>query len=184
MREFKDEEGRPWRLALTVGAGLRVRSLVTIEVADEAGVKKSQPFDMIDASGISQTFQVLRSQYATIGETLYAILVNQIEAKSLTKEDFLDSLRGDSLDSATRALEQELIDFFPSRLRRMIGLLASKMDEVQNEMLDRAEANMERATVEMLTGASGTPSGKPQESSESIPVSGQSESSSPLGTAA
>lgn len=185
MREFKDDEGRPWRVALTVGSALRVRDMVTIDAVDDAtGDVRQQPFDMVDAANIAQTFQVLRSQYAKIGEVLYALLVKQIESKSLTREEFLDGLRGDSLDSATKALEQELVDFFPQRLRKMIGLLASKMDEVQSEMLGRAEAGLEKATIESLAGASGTPSGRPQESSESIPASGPSGNSSPLATAA
>lgn len=179
MREFRDDQGRPWQVALTVASALRVRDNVTVDVVDEqTGDRKAVPFDMVDAANISQTFQVLRSQYAKIGEILYALLTKQVEAKSLTREDFLDGLRGDSLDAATKALEQELVDFFPQRLRKMIALLASKMDEVQNEMLDRAEAGLEKATIESLAGASGTPSGKPQESSESIPVSGQSDNSS------
>jgi len=185
MREFRDDQGRPWQVALTVASALRVRDNVTVDVVDEqTGERKAVPFDMVDAANISQTFQVLRSQYAKIGEILYALLTKQVEAKSLTKEDFLDGLRGDSLDAATKALEQELVDFFPQRLRKMIGLLASKMDEVQNEMLGRAEAGLERATIESLAGASGTPSGKQPESSESIPASGLADSSSPLVTAA
>ena len=185
MREFRDDQGRPWQVALTVASALRVRDNVTVDVVDEeSGERKAMPFDLVDAANISQTFQVLRSQYAKIGEILYALLTKQIEAKGLSKEDFLDGLRGDSLDAATKALEQELVDFFPQRLRKMIGLLASKMDEVQNEMLGRAEAGLEKATVESLAGASGTPSGKPQESSESIPASGHADNSSPLATAA
>jgi hypothetical protein len=185
MREFRDDQGRPWQVALTVASALRIRDNVTVDVVDEAtGERKAMPFDMVDAANISQTFQVLRSQYAKIGEILYALLTKQVEAKSLTREDFLDGLRGDSLDAATKALEQELVDFFPQRLRKMIGLLASKMDEVANEMLGRAEAGLEKATIESLAGASGTPSGKPQESSESIQASGPSDNSSPLATAA
>ena len=185
MREFRDDQGRPWQVALTVASALRVRDNVTVDVVDEqTGDRKAVPFDMVDAANISQTFQVLRSQYAKIGEILYALLTKQVEAKSLSKEDFLDGLRGDSLDAATKALEQELVDFFPQRLRKMIGLLASKMDEVQNEMLGRAEAGLEKATIESLAGASGTPSGKPQESSESIPASGLADNSSPPATAA
>jgi len=185
MREFRDDQGRPWQVALTVASALRVRDNVTVDVVDEqTGERKAVPFDMVDAANISQTFQVLRSQYAKIGEILYALLTKQVEAKSLTKEDFLDGLRGDSLDAATKALEQELVDFFPQRLRKMIGLLASKMDEVQNEMLGRAEAGLEKATIESLAGASGTPSGKPQKSSESIQANGLAGSSSPIETAA
>jgi len=185
MREFRDDQGRPWQVALTVASALRVRDNVTIDVVDEeTGERKTVPFDMVDAANISQTFQVLRSQYAKIGEILYALLTKQVEAKGLSKEDFLDGLRGDSLDAATKALEAELVDFFPQRLRKMIGLLATKMDEVQNEMLGRAEAGLEQATVESLAGASGTPSGKQPESLGSIPASGHADNSSPLVTAA
>lgn len=185
MREFKDDEGRPWRLALTVGSALRVRDNVTIDVVDEAtGERRSQPFDMVDAAGVTQTFQVLRSQYAKIGEVLYAMLTKQIEAKGLSREDFFEGLRGDALEAATKALEAELVDFFPPRLRSMVGLLATKMDEVQSEMLDRAEAGLKAATVEKLADQSGMQSGKPQESSASTLVDGQSDSSSPLATAA
>ena len=185
MREVRDDQGRPWHVALTVASALRIRDNVTIDVVDEStGERKAIPFDMVDAANISQTFQVLRSQYAKIGEILYAMLAKQIESKGLSKEDFLDGLRGDSLDAATKALEQELVDFFPQRLRKMIALLAAKMDEVANEMLGRAEAGLERATVESLAEASGTPSGRPPEYSESIQGSGQSDNCSPLVTAA
>lgn len=184
MREFKDEEGRPWRLALTVGSAMRVRDNVTVDVVDdETGERRQVPFDMVDAANISQTFQVLRSQYAKIGEILYAMLTKQVEAKGLSREDFLDGLRGDSLDAATKALEGELVDFFPQRLRTMIGLLAQKMDEVQNEMLGKAEAGLKAATVESLAEASGMQSGKPPESLESIQANGLSDSSLQLGTA-
>lgn len=183
MREFKDEEGRPWRVALTIGSVLRVRDMVTVDVDDESG-RRSIPFDMADAAQISTTFQVFRSQYAKIGEVLYALLVKQIEERKLTREEFLDGLRGDSLDAATKVLEQELVDFFPPRLRKMVGLLASKMDEVATQMLTQAEASLAAATVETLAGQSGTPSGRPQESLESIQANGQSETSSPLATAA
>ena len=96
MREFRDDQGRPWQVALTVASALRIRDNVTIDVVDEAtGERKAMPFDMVDAANISQTFQVLRSQYAKIGEILYALLTKQVETKGLSREDFLDGLRGD-----------------------------------------------------------------------------------------
>jgi hypothetical protein len=184
MREFKDDEGRPWRLALTVASALRVRDMVTVDVVDEdTGDRKQLPLDLIDAGSIAQTFQVLRSQFAKLGEILYAMLVKQVEERKLSKDEFLDGLRGDSLESASRALEAELVDFFPQRLRKMIQLLGAKMDEVQVEMLGRAEAQMASVTVESLA-ASGTPSGKPLESSESIQASGPSDNSLQPATAA
>lgn len=185
MREFKDEEGRPWRVALTIGSVLRVKDMVAIDVVDEAtGQSSKRPFDMADAGQIAQTFQVLRSQFATIGEVLYAVLVKQVEERKLSREEFLDGLRGDSLEAAAKVLEAELVDFFPPRLRKMVALLASKMDEVASEMMAKAEASLAAATIETLAGQSGMPSGKPPASSESILASGQSDNSLPLGTAA
>lgn len=184
MIEFRDDEGRPWRLALTIGAALRVRDNVTIETDAEAGEngeprRKTIPFDIVDVNGIAQTFQVLRSQYAKVGEVLYAILSAQVEEKGLTREQFLDSLRGDSLEAATRALESELADFFPQRLRKMVRLLSAQMDTVSAQMLDRAEAEMQAATLESIAAQSGIRFGKRQESLDATPASGHIDNSQP-----
>lgn len=187
MREFKDDEGRPWRLALTVASALRVRDMVTVDVDEvdadgqPTGSRKSVPFDMVDVGTIAQTFQVLRGQFAKIGEILYAMLVRQVEERKLTKEQFLDGLRGDSLEAGAKALEEELVDFFPLRLRRMVGLLAAKMDEVAADLMQKAESGLQNLATPDL---SGTPSGKPPASSGSTQGGGRSGSSSRPGKAA
>ena len=189
MREFRDNEGRPWQLALTVASALRVRDMVTVEVTVEeeqadGSVKterRAVPFDMVDVSALGQTFQVMRAQFAKVGETLYAVLVKQVEERKLTKEQFLDGLRGDALEAGAKALEQELVDFFPQRLRRMVGLLAAKMDEVASEKLDTAEADLAKLTAADLPGQ---PSGKPQASSAFTQASGPSGNSPQPETAA
>lgn len=190
MREFKDNEGRPWRLAITVGAAARVKDMVQIDIVDEEPqadgstrkIDRQIPFDLIDVSSIGRALEVIRSRYTTIGEVLYAILCRQVDERKMTREDFLDGLRGDSLEAAQKALEEELVDFFPLRLRRMIAQLVSRMDELQAELANRAEAQLQQTTVESLLEASGTPSTRPQESSEYIPESGPSVNCSPLET--
>jgi hypothetical protein len=190
MREFKDDEGRPWRVVMTCGAAARVKDLVRIDVQEDEEqpdgsvrkVDRSIPFDLIDVSTIGRALEVIRSRYTTIGEVLYAILCRQVDERKLTKEEFLESLRGDSLEAAQRALEEELVDFFPLRLRRMIKQLVERMDELQAELANRAEAQLQQTTVESLLAQSGTPSTRPQESSESTQMNGPSVDSSPLAT--
>jgi hypothetical protein len=190
MREFKDDEGRPWRLVMTVGAAARVKDLVRIDVQEDEEqpdgsvrkVDRSIPFDLIDVSTIGRALEVIRSRYTTIGEVLYAILCRQVDERKLTKEEFLESLRGDSLEAAQRALEEELVDFFPLRLRRMIKQLVERMDELQAELANRAEAQLQKTTVESLLGPSGTPFTRPPEFSESTQTNGPSVDSSPLET--
>jgi hypothetical protein len=179
MREFRDDQGRPWQVALTIAAAMRVRDNVTIDVEGQ-----KVPFDIVDVSGISTTMQVLRGQYTTIAETLYAILCRQVEEKKLSKEDFFDGLRGDALDAAAKVLELELIDFFPPRLRKMIGLLSAKMDEATAELMARAEASMQAATTSEILSGSGLQSGRQRESSESSQASGLSDNLSQPATAA
>ena len=187
MREFKDEEGRPWRVALTVSAALRVRDMVTITVdalddeGKSTGQKTQRPFDVIDIGTIAQTLQVIRHQYATVGEVLYAILLAQVEERKMTRDQFLDALRGDSLDAGVAALEQEIVDFFPLRLRKMVGLLAAKMAEATAELLDRAEAGLVNLSAAAVLGE---PSGKQPASSASTLGTGPCDSSSPPETRA
>jgi hypothetical protein len=184
VREFRDEEGRPWRLALTVAAALRVRDLVTVEIAEtdeegnQTGTQKTVPFDLVDIGTVAQTLQVLRSRYAVVGEVLYAMLLRQVEERKLDREQFLEGLRGDALDAGAKALEEELVDFFPLRLRGMVGLLAAKMDEVAGELLGQAEHNLQTLTVPGLS------SGRPPGSSASTPETGPSDNSSPPATPA
>ena len=187
MREFKDDEGRPWRLALTVASALRVRDMVTVDMPEldedgsPTGGRRTVPFDIVDLGTIAQTFQVLRGQFSKLGEVLYALLVRQVEERKLDRETFLDGLRGDALEAGAKALEEELVDFFPLRLRRMVGTLAAKMDEVAAQLIGEAEIGLASIRPGDLPGM---PSGKPPASSASTPESGLSDSSSPPGSPA
>jgi hypothetical protein len=180
MREFRDDQGRPWMVAITVGAAERVRGLVTMDVTEDveqpdgtvSRQTRAAPFDIIDTSNIANTLQILRSQYGKVGEVLYAICRKQCEDKKISRDDFLDGLRGDAIEAGVKAIEEELVDFFPPRLRKMVGLLASRMDDLAAELTAKAEAGLEAATLESLLEQSGQPSMRLPESSASTPESG------------
>jgi hypothetical protein len=167
-REFRDDQGRPWLVSLTVESAKRVKA--SVKVAGEDG--KELPFDLLDTAVINQTITVLRSQFIVVGEVLCALLDKQLTDRGITPDQFLEGLRGDALDEARKVVEQEWIDFFPNSLRKMIGLMARKMTEVQQTMMDHAEAQLERVTVEALIAQSGAASTKQPESSESTPETG------------
>jgi hypothetical protein len=169
MREFKDNEGRPWHVSLTVSSASRVKDLVRVVLppksADEPAPTEAVPFDIIDAGEIARTFQVLRSNFSALGETLAALLLPEIIQKGLTKEQFLDGLKGESLEQGGLAVEEELISFFPPRLRGPITALSVRMKELADQIIDNAEAALR---------APGPSSGNVPESSASTPESGPS----------
>jgi hypothetical protein len=122
---------------------------------------------LIDAGEIARTFQVLRSNFSALGETLYAILLPAIEKAGLTKEEFLDALRGDSLEQGGLAVEEELVSFFPPRLRGVVTALAARMTELAETVTKQAEAALQ---------APGPSSGSVPESPDSTPTIAPSES--------
>lgn len=163
MREIKDGDGRTWQLALTVSAILRVRDLVKITTTSEDGEPREQPLDLANIAQISETLTALRVNYTKLGEILYAALIPHVEARKLTRDEFLDSFRGDSLDAVSVAIVDELIDFFPQRHRRVVRLMVDKYDEMQVAAVTAAEQEIEQ---------SGMPSGSVPESSASTQVTG------------
>ena len=171
MREFKDNEGRPWHVSLTVSSAARVKDLVRVVLppksADEPAPTEAVPFDLIDAGEIARTFQVLRSNFSALGETLAALLLPQIDQKGLTKEQFLDGLKGESLEQGGLAVEEELISFFPPRLRGVVTALAARMTELAETVTKQAEAALQTP---------GPSSGSVPESSAPSPASGPSDS--------
>jgi len=171
MREFRDDQGRPWHVSLTVSSAARVKDLVRVvlppKTADEPAPTEAVPFDLIDAGEIARTFQVLRSNFSALGETLAALLLPQIIQKGLSKEDFLDALRGDSLEQGGLAVEEELVSFFPPRLRGVVTALSARMTELAETVTKQAEAAL-------LTH--GPSSGSAVESPASSPTTEPSES--------
>lgn len=172
-REFRDDQGRPWLVSLTVESAKRVKACV--QIVNEEG--KQVPFDLLDTAIINQTITVLRSQFIVIGDVLCALLDKQLTDRGITHEQFLDGLRGDALDEARKVVEEEWIDFFPNSLRKMIRLMAQKMTEVHQIMMSRAEAQLENVTIEALVAQSGEQSTKPLESSVSTQPDGHTASS-------
>lgn len=173
VKEIKDGNGRTWQLALTVSAILRVRDLVKVSQVDEDGETHLVPLDLANIQQIDSVLSALRLNYTSLGEVLYAAMMPQVESRKLTREEFLDSLSGDCLDSASDAVIDELICFFPNRHRRVVRMMVDKYDEMTAAAVATAEKQVE---------ASGLPSGNVPESSESTQAIGHTGSSKPRRT--
>ncbi len=168
MREFKDSEGRPWRLALTCASAARVRDNVTTTDADG----KTKAFDIVDAKALGESIEAVRMSPLILGEVLCAALMPDVNAKGLDKDGFLAGLSGDSLDAGREALEAEIVSFSPGRLRGVVSSMLTKMDELEAAAAAKIQATIQRATLV----EHGKSSGSVPESSESTPASGPSAS--------
>lgn len=179
MREFKDEEGRPWRLALTTSAVNRVRDNVTVDLDGVAS-----PFKIDNVAEFHATIHILRTQLTVLAEVLYHILCKQVEERKLTKDEFLDGIRGDVWETAWKVMEQELIDFFPPCRRPLANLTAEAYQKNDETLWGQATAQMKNVLEQVIPMQSGMPFGKPPEFSEFTQESGRSDNSLPLATPA
>jgi hypothetical protein len=131
------------------------------------------PLDLANIQQISDVLTALKVNYTTLGEVLYAALLPQIEDRKMSRDEFLDSLSGDSLDAASGAIIDELIDFFPRRHRRVVRMMVDRYDELQEQAV---------ASAEEQVGQSGMPSGSVPGSSASTQETGPTGSSKPRQT--
>ncbi|NDA79475.1 MAG: hypothetical protein EBY07_17260, partial [Actinobacteria bacterium] len=116
----------------------------------------------------------IANEATTVAEILrdagYASVESASAALSMTREAFLAGMSGDELDHGRVALEEEIVSFFPARLRGVVSSTLRKMAELEAVVMTQAEQRISNATL----AAHGPSSTSAPASSESIPESGPS----------
>jgi hypothetical protein len=146
MKIVKDDQGRPWQIAMTAASALRVEQQVQApverEVTQADGTTKREqvtaPFAISDITSVTNTLTILRSTFVITAQALWAIVQPQAAEKNISRDDFLDALSGDVLEQMAEALIDELIEFFPTGQRPMVRTLRGKMDEVAATLFQTA----------------------------------------------
>jgi hypothetical protein len=160
MRTFSDALGRSWSIEITVATLKRVRAL--------AGV------DLIEAAG-GTLLDRLVADPVLLGDVLYACVKPQADERKITDEDFGRSLAGDSIDTATTALLEEFVAFFPNPRRRVLTQALTKLAGWRAAALAAAEARLNDPALEQAIQAALTqPPALPGTASGSVPASAAS----------
>lgn len=112
MHSFTDNTGRVWMLTVNVATIKRVRALCGVDLAQIA-----------DFSGDDVTESLLHKlsvDPVLLVDVLYAICKIEADAKLVSDEDFGAAISGDIIVSATNALLEEMVDFFPGSKRKIL----------------------------------------------------------------
>jgi hypothetical protein len=158
MRTFKDSQGRPWNISITVASLQRVKSMVGIDITK---LTEGDP-----PIGVRLT-----TEPTLIGEVLYAIVATQATAQGVTADDFAESLDGDALAAAFDCLHGELTDFFQKSGRKEQATALKTQLRVLQAASTLATEKMESLDVQALVeSALSTCAGNVPESSASIPA--------------
>ena len=135
MKIWHDTAGRSWATSINVGTIKRVKELTGRNLLDLAG---------------GELAAEVMGDPCLLCDILYAIHQPEAGKLGITDTQFGEALAGDSIEEATDALMNELIDFFPNRQRR--ELLIQAMKQAKSE---EARA-IEKAKGELVRTASTT----------------------------
>lgn len=165
--EFKDTEGRTWRLSIVVGDLKRCRESVGVELGKLVGDK------------LTGLMELVEDPEKFVG-VLWVLIEKQAKEKSVTPEMFGESLGGDALEAAVDAFVGALADFSPSASRKLLREWAKTKKEFEEKATDRAVKRMNEAmpaTLDRLDETLKKSLGDLLGSSESTPANGPSANS-------
>ena len=163
MRTFKDNKGRTWEIALNVWQMKRLRDTLGIDLVNVIGTSA-------DGNVRVDTIDRIASDPCLLVDILWVVCERQANAEGVKDEDFGASLAGDSIEDATRAFLDELVDFFPGArrifLKKAVGLARRWSDETAETLKAALESPEleERLKTELRR-----PTGSP-ESAEQTPA--------------
>lgn len=152
MKSFCDVNGKKWNISITVGSIKRVRDL--------AGV------DLLDMKN-GAVFEKLSSDPIALCDCLWALCSDQAEKDGVTETEFFDAMAGDAIDSATVAMLDDLVAFFPNAKRALLENLLRKLRTVQTLAINHAGELLDQVNMEAIAQASGKSSTNSQDASES-----------------
>lgn len=135
MRTFKDNEAREWFVRVDVAAVKRVRDLLQVNLLDVLGG------DLVER---------LRRDPVLLCDVLYVLCQPQANERQLADVDFGRAMAGDAIASATDALLEELVSFFPTAERTVLGRLLQSSERVREKAYALATARSDVLEAEAL----------------------------------
>jgi len=128
MHAFKDNAGRNWTVAVTVGSVKRVRSMLNVDLLDAAEGK---------------VFARLATDPVLLCDVLYCVCKPDLDAAGVTDEQFGEALAGDAIEHATEALLEDLVDFFPKARRQVLAKALGKLRTLETRAAELAMAKFD-----------------------------------------
>ena len=123
MPEFRDTEGRAWRVEINVTTLKRVKVDLGLDLGDEAVA--------------GTLYAKLVNDPILLCDLLYVVCRDQAEEREIGDEAFGRGLGGVCLDNATAALIEALVNFTPSPQRRRRLEVAIRKTETLMELADQ-----------------------------------------------
>lgn len=138
MKTFTDKTGRSWSLVIDVDTIKRVRGLIDVNLIDVVEVK---------------LFERIASDPVLLCDVVYAVCKPDADAANISDEEFGRAMAGDAIDSATTALLEELVNFFPIARRGVLAKALTKVKTLESMAIERATKMLDSDKLEQAMTA-------------------------------
>ena len=137
MRNFKDNRGRSWQIALNVYEMKRVRSILGVDLVNVIALGKDGKVqvDLIDR---------IANDPCLLVDILWVLVEAEAKEQGVSDVDFGSSLAGAAIEEATKAFLDELVDFFPGARH----LFLKKAVEVSRQFGEEITAVLEKTLAD------------------------------------
>ena len=164
MKFFRDTAGRQWPVSVTVGAMKRVQAL--------CGVNLYQIIELDDKK--DSLLNRLASDPILLVDVLYAVCKPQADQLHVSDIDFGEAMSGQTIDDASDALLQEIVDFFPEAKRlamtKILNAARRFRTTRENQLRKMVQDPDFDSKIDSALQKLNPSSGNVLESSESIPI--------------
>lgn len=130
---WTDGRGRDWSTAVTVNTVRRVKQLTGVDL-----------LEVFDGKLMAQ----LAIDPVLLANVLYAVSKPQADERGVSDEEFGELLAGESIERATEALVQGIIDFFPPARRSVLERLWRATSRADAEAVKLAQAKLSDETID------------------------------------
>ncbi len=163
MRQFTDTKERVWDVELNVRQMKRVRDVLGVDLVNVIQAGK-------DGAVATDTLDRVANDPILLCDILWVLCEQQAKADGVTDEDFGSSLAGDSIETATRAFLDELVDFFPGARRLILKKAVGRARKYEMESAAAVAEALESPEFEERMKTLLSPRGGSPESQGSTPT--------------
>jgi hypothetical protein len=159
MHIFTDNKGHKWDVVLNVSQMRRVRATLGIDLVNviTLDAKGEVKVDLIDR---------IANDPCLLVDILCVLTKKQAEKEGVTETEFGESLAGESIEEATKAFLDELVDFFPGAKRLFLEKAVKLSRKYTEEMTSALATALNSPELEKRVAQSMNLSQSSQESLE------------------
>ena len=163
MKSFTDNKGQVWDLELNIGAAMRLKSRLEIDIDNLIRFDNHQ-----QPENVSLLERIAGDSYLLFN-IIFGLCENQVRERNLTEEEFAARFSGDTIEAATDALLDEIINFSRPAKRKVLTALyqiskeyQAKAGEKMNAILadpkfkETIDSEIEKTLPKLSTNAQGS----------------------------